>query len=108
MTAWNVDNLEEDDEETSIGRTRRYRWGAIGERSFRESIKSTSSRSPLSYHECNLKFCRQTYFFFTYCRVNVLETIKQLYRFYVNTVFKSSNVVSDSDAFIFINLMTKI
>lgn len=53
VTSWYADNLDEDDETTySRGRTR---WGKVGERSFRESLRSTSSKSPLSYHECNLR-----------------------------------------------------
>lgn len=51
VTSWYIDNLDEDDE-TSCEPSR-TRWGPIGEKSFRESLRSTSSRSPLSYHECN-------------------------------------------------------
>uniref|UniRef100_A0A336KKQ0 CSON012824 protein n=1 Tax=Culicoides sonorensis TaxID=179676 RepID=A0A336KKQ0_CULSO len=64
VTSWYADNLDEDDETTiSRGKTR---WGKVGERSFRESLRSTSSKSPLSYHECN-------FFNFNFIQLFILE-----------------------------------
>ena len=33
--------------------TRIYNWGPVGEKGFRDSIKSAKSRSPTSHHACN-------------------------------------------------------
>lgn len=38
---------------TRMGRSRKYSWGVVGEAGFRDSIRSASSRSPVSHHECN-------------------------------------------------------
>lgn len=51
--SWAVD--DEDDEgltTTRAGRRRKYSWGPVGEAGFRDSIRSASSRSPVSHHEC--------------------------------------------------------
>jgi hypothetical protein len=51
---------EYDDDEcltTTRGGRRKYSWGPVGEHGFRDSIRSaisTSSRSPVSHHECKL------------------------------------------------------
>lgn len=50
--------IDDDDDEglttTRTGRRRKYSWGPAGEIGFRDSIRSASSRSPVSHHECNL------------------------------------------------------
>ncbi|XP_059615895.1 uncharacterized protein LOC132261224 [Phlebotomus argentipes] len=37
----------------SVPRRRPFSWGPVGEASYRQSLLSTSSRSPVSHHECN-------------------------------------------------------
>lgn len=51
VTTWNID----DDEPltTRASRRRQYSWGPVGEAGFRDSVRSASSRSPVSHHECN-------------------------------------------------------
>lgn len=50
--------MDEDEDEplttTRTGRRRKYSWGPVGEAGFRDSIRSASSRSPISHHECKL------------------------------------------------------
>ena len=57
IPSWAIDD---DDEEglttTRAGRRRKYSWGPVGEAGFRDSIRSASSRSPVSHHECKFKF----------------------------------------------------
>lgn len=82
VTSWYADNLDEDDETTySRGRTR---WGKVGERSFRESLRSTSSKSPLSYHECNFyQIIRKPFTFFTIILIGMQFVYKEKGAFYV-------------------------
>lgn len=56
VTSWAID--DDDDGECltttrGISRRRKYSWGVVGEAGFRDSIRSASSRSPVSHHECN-------------------------------------------------------
>ncbi len=57
VTSWAID--DDDDERDLItttrgmSRRRKYSWGVVGEAGFRDSIRSASSRSPVSHHECN-------------------------------------------------------
>lgn len=46
---------------------RQSSWGPIGEMYHRQSVISTSSRSPLSHHECN-------YFYLIYLLTNCVNT----------------------------------
>lgn len=53
VTTW----AEDDDDAlttTRAARRRQYSWGPVGEAGFRDSIRSASSRSPVSHHECKL------------------------------------------------------
>jgi len=49
---WNIDD-DEPLTTTRQSRRRQYSWGPAGEAGFRDSIRSASSRSPVSHHECN-------------------------------------------------------
>ncbi|KAG5675805.1 hypothetical protein PVAND_005679 [Polypedilum vanderplanki] len=52
VTSWAID--DDDDEgltTTRASRRRKYSWGPVGESCFRDSIRSASSRSPVSHHE---------------------------------------------------------
>lgn len=58
VTSWAIDDDDDDDREgltttTRTARRRKYSWGVVGESGFRDSIRSASSRSPVSHHECN-------------------------------------------------------
>lgn len=55
VTSW----ADDDDDAlttTRAARRRQYSWGPVGEAGFRDSIRSASSRSPVSHHECKLDF----------------------------------------------------
>lgn len=57
VPSWAID--DDDDEgltTTRAERRRKYSWGPVGESGFRDSIRSASSRSPVSHHECKLIF----------------------------------------------------
>lgn len=55
VTSWAIDDDDGEGLTTTrgISRRRKYSWGAVGEAGFRDSIRSASSRSPVSHHECN-------------------------------------------------------
>jgi hypothetical protein len=53
VTSWAIDDYDECLTTTrGGGRRRKYSWGPAGEHGFRDSIRSASSRSPVSHHEC--------------------------------------------------------
>lgn len=57
IPSWAIDDDEEEGLTTTrAGRRRQYSWGPAGELGFRDSIRSASSRSPVSHHECKLDF----------------------------------------------------
>lgn len=55
VTSWAIDDDDDDGclTTTRAARRRKYSWGVVGENGFRDSIRSHSSRSPVSHHECN-------------------------------------------------------
>lgn len=57
IPSWAIDD-DEDCLTTTRGgsRRRKYSWGPAGEIGFRDSIRSASSRSPVSHHECKSEF----------------------------------------------------
>lgn len=56
IPSWAIDDDDEGLTTTRNGRRRKYSWGPAGELGFRDSIRSASSRSPVSHHECKLDF----------------------------------------------------
>lgn len=52
--SWAIDDDDEGLTTTRARRRREYSWGPAGELGFRDSIRSASSRSPVSHHECKL------------------------------------------------------
>lgn len=66
--SWAIDDDEECLTTTRAGRRRKYSWGPAGELGFRDSIRSASSRSPVSHHECKLDFqLAHKFLRFVYC-----------------------------------------
>lgn len=56
VTSWAIDDDDDGEGLTTtrgMSRRRKYSWGVVGEAGFRDSIRSASSRSPVSHHECN-------------------------------------------------------
>lgn len=56
IPSWAIDDDDDVLTTARAGRRRKYSWGPVGEAGFRDSIRSASSRSPVSHHECKLEF----------------------------------------------------
>lgn len=56
IPSWAIDDDEDVLTTARAARRRKYSWGPVGEVGFRDSIRSASSRSPVSHHECKLNF----------------------------------------------------
>lgn len=53
LPSWAIDDDDDDCLTTTRASRRKSSWGPAGEQGLRDSIRSASSKSPVSHHECN-------------------------------------------------------